>query len=396
MPIAGNKYTEDDVKTLVRQTNRWLLRLHKNSLQEVVDFDILAVFIMQEMDDDLHIRKLVDMLIHTFFESGKPQTTRQNQLLEAALVVQKKIQMYDDKIKSQPTLEKPYCLRYPTLEDVRAQSKLLEKQCWVLDDSRMVVLLDENDICVGIGLPPLPKSGGNPVHTPHDKKSAGMLDKKVQCTTKSIKTWLLQGYGSTWQEEENILHLPNPLRECQNTDDSDAIVKLRNEMTFYSKLSLVINTAFLPLSTKVAQEAVDYLKKQGSDRLQENLDLEKNEIVASRTVSVNTQVHTHRDRNNAFLFDSVYFFGNHLGGEFLLPSLGVAYPGLHGYSFHGPFRILYHGVAKFYFDQALEAPPQRFSVAMWSRESSFSAIARYSAYHEKDKEVSFFGSINSP
>ncbi|KAA1083476.1 hypothetical protein PGTUg99_034688 [Puccinia graminis f. sp. tritici] len=337
MPIAGNKYTEDDVKTLVRQTNRWLLRLHKNSLQEVVDFDILAVFIMQEMDDDLHIRKLVEMLIHTFFESGKPQTTRQNQLLEAALVVQKKIQMYDDKIKSQPTLEKPYCLRYPTLEDVRAQSKLLEKQCRVLDDSRMIVLLDENDICVGIGLPPLPKSGGNPVHTPHDqralaclkemvnnrvcklhvgqhpptflstppdgppqtpfpidkttkgnirtpegsmeasvsyqaygfglgsKKSAGMLDKKVQCTTKSIKTWLLQGYGSTWQEEENILHLPNPLRECQNTDDSDAIVKLRNKMTFYSKLSLVINTAFLPLSTKVAQEAVDYLKKQGSD-----------------------------------------------------------------------------------------------------------------------------------
>jgi hypothetical protein len=168
MPIAGNKYTDNDVKTLVRQTNRWLLRLHENSLREVVDFDILAVFIMQEMDDDLHIRKLVDMLIHTFFDSGKPQTTRQNQLLEAALVVQNKIRMYDDKIKSQPTFGKPYCLRYPTLEDVRAQSKLLEKQCRVLDDSRMVVLLDENEICVGIGLPPLPVSGGNPVHTPHD------------------------------------------------------------------------------------------------------------------------------------------------------------------------------------------------------------------------------------
>jgi hypothetical protein len=95
------------------------------------------------------------------------------------------------------------------------------------------------------------------------------------------------------------------------------------------------------------------------------------------------------------LFDSVYFFGNHRGGEFLLPSLGVAYTGLHGYSFHGPFRILYHGVAKFYFDEALEAPPQRFSVAMWSRESSFSAISRHSAYHEKENKVSFLCSIKS-
>jgi hypothetical protein len=67
MPIAGNKYTEDNFKTLVRQTNQWLLRLHKNSLQEVVDFEILAVFIMQEMDDDLDIRKLVEMLIIPFF-----------------------------------------------------------------------------------------------------------------------------------------------------------------------------------------------------------------------------------------------------------------------------------------------------------------------------------------
>jgi hypothetical protein len=113
------------------------------------------------------------------------------------------------------------------------------------------------------------------------------------------------------------------------------------------------------------------------------------------TVSVNPQVHTHRDRNKTFLFDSVYFFGKHRGGEFLLPSLGVVCPGLHGYLFHGPFQILYHGVAQLYFDEALEAPPQRFSVAMWSRESSFSAITRYSAYHENDNQASFLYSINS-
>jgi hypothetical protein len=107
----------------------------------------------------------------------------------------------------------------------------------------------------------------------------------------------------------------------------------------------------------------------------------------ARTVSVNTQIHTHQDKKNALLFDSVYFFGNHSGGEFLLPSLGVAYTGLQGYSFHGPFRILYHGVAQYYFKKGLPDPPFRFSVAMWSRESSFTSIARHSAYYKKANTV---------
>ncbi|EFP91017.2 uncharacterized protein PGTG_17289 [Puccinia graminis f. sp. tritici CRL 75-36-700-3] len=107
------------------------------------------------------------------------------------------------------------------------------------------------------------------------KKMAGMLDKKIQCTTKSIKTHLLQGRGSDWPDDDKELHLPNPLRENNNTDDTEAIVKLRNEMTFYSKLFGAINNTFLPKSVAVAQAAVDYLKAEGSNHLQENLALEK-------------------------------------------------------------------------------------------------------------------------
>jgi hypothetical protein len=109
-------------------------------------------------------------------------------------------------------------------------------------------------------------------------------------------------------------------------------------------------------------------------------------LIVARTISVNTQVQTHRDRKNALLFDSSCFFGNHLGGEFLLPSLGVAYPGLNGYLFHGPLRILSHGVANFYFPDDLKEPPRRYSVAFWSRASSFAAISKHSA-HDGGNEV---------
>ncbi|EFP92224.2 uncharacterized protein PGTG_18121 [Puccinia graminis f. sp. tritici CRL 75-36-700-3] len=133
-------------------------------------------------------------------------------------------------------------------------------------------------------------------------------------------------------------------------------------MTFYSKLTLAINLAFLPETSDVAVKAVDYLKDEGTDLVQERLKVEKNEIIA------------------------FYFFGNHGGGNFIFPSLGVALTGLHGYSVHGPFRILYHGVAQYHFKQDIPDAPCRFSVAMWSRESSFTLIARHSAYHKKDNQ----------
>jgi hypothetical protein len=102
-------------------------------------------------------------------------------------------------------------------------------------------------------------------------------------------------------------------------------------------------------------------------------------IATGWTMSVNVQVQTHRDIENSALYDSAIFFGNHSGGEFILPSLGCAYPGTSGYSFHGPLKILWHGFGQFYFNKKTDQP-RRFSLALWSRASSFSAIARHSAF----------------
>ncbi|KAA1135618.1 hypothetical protein PGTUg99_026454 [Puccinia graminis f. sp. tritici] len=446
----------------MRQTNKWLLDLHKDSHVETVDFDVLAVFIMQETDAKMHIRDLVATIIETFAGSSTPQTNRQNQLLDAAFVVYETIYRYDQGVLLQPDFPKPFCIRHPSLLDVLKYSMKMEKKCKIIEEAKkMIILIDENGICVGVGLPPYPAPPKDSKHIAHDaralatlkemaetpvcklnlnqypplffenppsgppqtpfslnsktkgdvrapaksldasvsyqtygfglggKKSAGVLDKKIACDgkSKSIKTEELQGHNDGWKEKKIKPELPDPLRDYSNTLDNQALAKLRNEMTFYSKLTLAINLAFLPETSDVAVKAVDYLKDEGTDLVQERLKVEKNEIIASRTVSVNTQIHTHRDKKNALLFDSVYFFGNHDGGNFLFPSLGVALTGLHGYSVHGPFRILYHGVAQYHFKQDIPDAPYRFSVAMWSRESSFTSIARHSAYHKKDNQT---------
>jgi hypothetical protein len=49
-----------------------------------------------------------------------------------------------------------------------AMQMYLESCCEVLNAEAMVVLLDENRICVGIGLPPFPMSEGRAVHISHE------------------------------------------------------------------------------------------------------------------------------------------------------------------------------------------------------------------------------------
>ncbi|WAQ91354.1 hypothetical protein PtA15_14A237 [Puccinia triticina] len=215
--------------------------------------------------------------------------------------------------------------------------------------------------------------------------STGAADKTIKCSTHLIKTNQLQGYGDKWKSDPQP-NLPEPLRS-ETGPKMRGLVELRHDMVFYHRLSYWINKAFLPEASLIAERAVKYMERKGSTAVKEATDLEANVIIAARTVSVNALPNTHQDRNNAFLMDSAFFFGNHIGGEFLLPSLGLAYPGSQGHSFHGPFRILFHGVAQFYFSEET-SNPRRYSVAMWSRASSFSAIAQYSAHKEGNKKFS--------
>jgi hypothetical protein len=97
------------------------------------------------------------------------------------------------------------------------------------------------------------------------KPSVRILDLKIDCNHQEINLSKLQGYEPRWIQDPKIPELPNPLRECQNTADNQALSKMRYEFTFYSQLNLLINQSFIPDSSAFAHKAIQYLKENGSD-----------------------------------------------------------------------------------------------------------------------------------
>ncbi|EFP94565.2 uncharacterized protein PGTG_20521 [Puccinia graminis f. sp. tritici CRL 75-36-700-3] len=374
----GSDYDGD--RSLNSQAINFLNSQHQQSYQRVVDFDLHAVFLMQEFRAEDTIQQIITMIGTTFNEEYPPKNTLQQQLVNAAKLVNQRIQNYEQ----QPHMQKPFCLRFPTYSDVLKHCMELQDKCEVLPNDKMVILIDEGGVCVGVGLPPKPQSTQS-IHTPRDPLSAGAADKTIKFATNSIKKIDLQGHGDHWKSDPKP-NLPEPLRSDPGPT-MRGLVELRHDMVFYHRISYWINKVFLPDASSIAESAVKYLEKKASTAVKESIQVEKNIIIAARTITVNTHPNTHRDRNNALLMDSVFFFGNHIGGHFLLPGLGVAYPGLHGYSFHGPFRILFHGVSQFHFTEDI-TDPRRYSVAMWSRASSFSEIARFSAHDNGNEKFS--------
>ncbi|KAI7966182.1 hypothetical protein MJO29_001930 [Puccinia striiformis f. sp. tritici] len=176
-----------------------------------------------------------------------------------------------------------------------------------------------------------------------DIKLTGMQDLKIPSDKKGIKSIELEGHGIGWKTPIVKPSLPTPPRDSPNAADNREMVQIRNEMCYYSTLSLWINKAFLPQSVSVAEKAVKYLLEDGCNLLKQNLAFEKNQVIASRTISLNTQITTHRDKKNSLLFDSNFFFVD------------------------------------------LKEPPRQFSVAFWSQESSFSSVGRVAAYKSENK-----------
>ncbi|KAA1105769.1 hypothetical protein PGT21_018421 [Puccinia graminis f. sp. tritici] len=175
--LKGIDYSDKDTEVLVRQLCKQLNHLHKECHTEVVDFDLLAVFLMQEFGTQEHIRSIFKMVLTQFEPNHKakpaeeprsakkskqppcgapPQTTPQNQLLNAAKQVQKKIQQYDQGLSDQ----QPFCLQYPTYSKVFKNLISMQDKCKILPTDKMVVLLDEAGLCVGVGVPPFPKNPG--------------------------------------------------------------------------------------------------------------------------------------------------------------------------------------------------------------------------------------------
>ncbi|KAA1096743.1 hypothetical protein PGT21_027074 [Puccinia graminis f. sp. tritici] len=348
-PLKGIDYSEKDIGVLVRQLCKKLNQQHSQCLTEVVDFDLQAVFLMQEIGPHHRIRSIVKMVLKQFDintqppktpkkrspSSAPPQNMLQQQLLDAAKQVQKTIDTFDNNTSSR----KPFCLQFPSYKHVLQNAISMQDKCQKLPTNRMVVLLDEAGICVGVVVPPFPKTPGK--HHPEaddcacqalnktvltsswntnedevqysstpldphprspfplgksnkgesrtpkgggykdvDTKSKGMNDLKIPILKNQINTAKLQGYSNSWKNVPFTPSLPNSLRKSQNIQDTQARVHLRNEIKFYSKLSLWINKSFLPASTKITEQGVQYLMSSDSDLLRKNLAKENNQIIA--------------------------------------------------------------------------------------------------------------------
>ncbi|EFP80112.1 uncharacterized protein PGTG_05337 [Puccinia graminis f. sp. tritici CRL 75-36-700-3] len=299
----GSDYDGD--RSLNSQAINFLNSQHQQSYQRVVDFDLHAVFLMQEFRAEDTIQQIITMISTTFTEEYPPKNTLQQQLVNAAKLVNQRIQNYEQ----QPHMLKPFCLRFPTYSDVLKHCMELQDKCEVLPNDKMVILIDEGGVCVGVGLPPKPQSTQS-IHTPRDPLSAGAADKTIKFATYSIKKIDLQGHGDHWKSDPKP-NLPEPLRSDPGSYNARP------------------------------GSAVKYLEKKASTTVKESIQVEKNIIIA----------------------------------------------GLHGYSFHGPFRILFQGVSQFHFTEDI-TDPRRYSVAMWSRASSFSAIARFSAHDNGNEKFS--------
>jgi hypothetical protein len=169
--LKGIDYSEKDIGVLVRQLCKKLNQQHSQCLTEVVEFDLQAVFLMQEIGPHHHIRSIVKMVLKQFEihtqppntqkkkrspSSAPPQNMLQQQLLDAAKQVQRTINSFDDKTSS----KKPFCLRFPSYSHVLQNAISTQDKCRKLPTDRMVVLLDEAGICVGVGVPPFPKTPG--------------------------------------------------------------------------------------------------------------------------------------------------------------------------------------------------------------------------------------------
>ncbi|EFP94123.2 uncharacterized protein PGTG_20183 [Puccinia graminis f. sp. tritici CRL 75-36-700-3] len=356
----GSDYDGD--RSLNSQAINFLNSQHQQSYQQVVDFDLHAVFLMQEFRAEDTIQQIITMISTTFTEEYPPKNTLQQQLVNAAKLVNQRIQNYEQ----QPHMPKPFCLRFPTYSDVLKHCMELQDKCEVLPNHKMVILIDEggrratdrldqfvNDNVLQSVEAPMIQSGEMsnqfptsqfPLSTknkgeirarPEAKKStcsfqaygfglgsplsAGAADKTIKFATYSIKKIDLQGHGDHWKSDPKP-NLPEPLRSDPGPT-MRGLVELRHDMVFYHRISYWINKVFLPDASSIAESAVKYLEKKASTTVKESIQVEKNIIIA----------------------------------------------GLHGYSFHGPFRILFHGVSQFHFTEDI-TDPRRYSVAMWSKD----------------------------
>lgn len=97
--------------------------------------------------------------------------------------------------------------------------------------------------------------------------------------------------------------------------------------------------------------------------------------------SYGTQVDWHRDGRNARIIASAFFSGMDFeGGELILAYLEYAFHAGPGYSVHGCYDILIHGIGQIRSASPKDnKPPIRISLAMYPQANVYAGAARFSA-----------------
>lgn len=111
-------------------------------------------------------------------------------------------------------------------------------------------------------------------------------------------------------------------------------------------------------------------------------------FLIGRNASSNVQVDNHRDGKNATIIDSVIVLGQNFdGADYVFPGLGVRVEVQDGFSMHGPFKVLEHGVGHIKPLSADGPTPDRMALAFYSHSDVFEGVARHAA---TNSQGSFF------
>jgi hypothetical protein len=125
--MRGMDFNAKQEARMIRILCKTLNQQHSEALVEKVDFDLLAVFLMQEMHWNIHIQQLVNMVLDQFGPKAHPlgerlpepeddnkkpfapRTPLQSQIHHAALHVNKTINQYTQELQTNPNARQTFC-----------------------------------------------------------------------------------------------------------------------------------------------------------------------------------------------------------------------------------------------------------------------------------------------
>lgn len=220
---------------------------------------------------------------------------------------------------------------------------------------------------------------------------------------------------SDWRSEKlTDDNLPHTIQMGQEFGfKRETTVTFNEEILWQNELNRILNKSILPKTYRIGTRCMKFVVKNATALVSKQVDDVINKHVGGRLHfsslikqhsltdhhvilftgyhrSYGTQVDFHRDGRNARLIASAFNFGfDYEGGELILPQLGLAIHAGPGYSIHGCYDILVHGIAQIRSAEPdTHKPPVRISLAMYPQASVYSGAARFSAFQKGNTSFS--------